>query len=484
MPDTLTFGRLVLCAAVAGLLAVQSHTLSARLRVPAPAFFLLAAAVAVRVAPGLSPSARTVERVVTLALLVILFDGGMSIGVARLRSVGGAVLTLGVLGTFATTAGAALLAHLLLGVDWYLAVLVATAVAPTDPAVVFSVLGEREVEGRSGTLLEGESGANDPVGIALMAALLGAGSLSGGAALHVGGTFLLQMAVGTAVGLVGGRLLLLLVRRVPVPGEGLHPVRVLVAAGALFGLATVLHGSGFLAVFLAGVVVGDERAPFKREVERFHAALASLAEVVAFAYLGLTVDLGVLVSRDVLVPGLVLGVLLAVVVRPLVGLPLLLPVRLTRGERAFVLLAGLKGAVPLLLGSLLLELDGGERLYGVVVVVVLVSVLVQGTLVPTAARRLGVGMRVVEAEPFAAGLRLRADPVGQRRLTVAAGSAADGTRVDALPGLAEGSWVAMVVRDGALLPVRGATRLEADDEVLLQLDPEQAAGTAEALFEA
>jgi cell volume regulation protein A len=235
-------------------------------------------------------------------------------------------------------------------------------------------------------------------------------------------------------------------------------------------------------VFLAGIVIGDERAPYKREIERFHSALASLAEVVAFAFLGATVSLSVLGRADVLVPGLVLALLVGAVVRPVVGLPLLLPSGLDRGENAFVLFAGLKGAVPLLLGSLLLPLRGGDRLYAVVVVVVLANVLVQGTLVPTVARLLRVQMRTVEPTPFAAGLRLRRDPVGERRLVVAPGSPAEGSAIDALPGLSEGTWISMVVRDGALVPPRGSTRLQVGDEVLVLVDPEEDDGAAERLF--
>lgn len=478
MPDSVTFGLLVLAASGAALLAVQSHRLSARLRVPTPAFFLLAAAVV----PGVTePQHRTVERVVTLALLVILFDGGLHIGARRARAAAPAILSLGVLGTFATVAGAALAVHLVVDIPWYASVLVATAIAPTDPAVVFSVLGQREIEGRSGTVLEGESGANDPVGIALMAALLSAGSLSGGALIEVLGTFALQMVVGAAVGVVGGRLLLRVMRS-PLPGEGLYAVRTLVAAGVLFGIATVAHGSGFLAVFVAGIVLGDERAPYKREVERFHSALASLGEVVAFAFLGFTVHLDVLAQTDVWLPGIAVGLLLAVVVRPLVGLPLLLPARLSRGENAFVLFAGLKGAVPLLLGSLLLQESGGERLYGVVVVVVLVSVLLQGSLVPYVAHRLGVRMQTVELEPFSLGVRLRDEPAGVFRLTVAVGSVADGTALRDLPGLAEGTWVSLVLRSGALVPVRGDTVLEPGDEVLVLVDEEQDPGPVQGLF--
>ncbi len=478
------FGLLVLSASGAALAAVQSQVVSQRLRIPAPALFLVAAALTVRFVPSVvEPSHGTVEHVVTVALLVILFDGGLGIGVRRMRTAAPTVLSLGVLGTFATVAGASLLVHAVVGVSWYLSVLVATAIAPTDPAVVFSVLGQREVEGRSGTVLEGESGANDPVGIALMAALLSAGSLSAGALGQVLGTFVLQMVVGAAVGVLGGRLLLLVMRRVPLPGEGLHAVRTLVGAGVLFGVATVAHGSGFLAVFLAGVVLGDERAPYKREIERFQSALASLAEVVAFAYLGLTVQLDALARTDVWVPGLVLGVLLAVLVRPVVGLPLLLGARLARGEQAFVLFAGLKGAVPLLLGSMLVPLAGGSRLYAVVVVVVLVSVLGQGTLVPTAARLLHVGMRMVAPEPFALGVRLQDEPEGAYRLTVARGSLADGTRIGQLPGLSEGTWVSLVVRNGALVPVRGDTRLDAGDQVLMLLDDQQDAAAVHACFE-
>jgi cell volume regulation protein A len=199
----------------------------------------------------------------------------------------------GVLGTFLTVIAGALLVHFAFGLAWYVSLLVATAVAPTDPAVVFSVLGQREVSGRSGTILEGESGANDPAGIALMASLITAGGLSAGAFAHVGGEFMFQMAVGVAAGVAGGRAVLWFTRRVRLPSEGLYPLRTLACVLLLFGIATLAHGSGFLAVFTAGIVLGDGRAPFKREIEAFHSALASLAEIVAFVVLGLTIDLGV-----------------------------------------------------------------------------------------------------------------------------------------------------------------------------------------------
>jgi cell volume regulation protein A len=394
--DAESFGLLVLLVSIAGLAALASHRLSERLLIPTPALFLAAAALAAQLVPDLhAPRLLTVERLVTVALVAILFDGGMQIGVRRFRAAAGTIAVVGVVGTFLTTAVIAVLAHLLFSLDWYLAVLLGTAVAPTDPAVVFSVLGQRDLVGRSRTIIEGESGANDPVGIALMSSLLAAGGLGTAAFGHVTGEFLLQMLVGATVGVIGGLGLHWALRKTPLAEEGLRPLRTLAAAMLLFGVATVAHGSGFLAVFVAGIAVGDGPWPHERQIRSFHSSLASLGEIVAFVVLGLTVDLGVLGHTDVWVPGLVLGGLLAVVVRPLVVGLCLVRTQLPRNERAFVLLAGLKGAVPVLLGTFLLaeHVDQAQRLYGIVVVVVIFSVVVQGGLVPTAVRRLHLPLR-------------------------------------------------------------------------------------------
>ncbi|MGH3397817.1 MAG: potassium/proton antiporter, partial [Streptosporangiaceae bacterium] len=474
MTDTQPFALLVLLTAVVGLVAVLSNRLSQRVKIPSPALVLVGAAIAVKVAPGLhAPPQQAVERVVTVALACILFDGGMHIGWSRFRSAAAPIAASGLLGTFLTVAATAVLVHVVVGQGWYVALLVGTAVAPTDPAMVFSVLGLREISGRSGTILEGESGANDPVGIALMTAVLAAGSLSWGAFGEIGGEFLLQMGLGAAVGVAGGLALLWFTRRVPLPGEGLYPLRTLASALLLYGVATLAHGSGFLAVFLAGIVLGDQRAPYKREVERFHSALASLAEIVAFAVLGLTVNLDILARASVWVPGVVIGAAVAFIIRPvLVGL-CLTPARLAGRERAFILFAGLKGAVPILLGSFLLaaHVPDAERLYGIVAVVVIFSVLVQGSFVPAAARLLRLPMRMIEPQPWALGVRLQDEPSGVHQLTVRAGSPADGRTVGDLAALPGEAWVSFVVRDGQLVPIREDTKLRAGDDLLVLADP-------------
>jgi potassium/hydrogen antiporter len=471
--DSYRFAGLVLIVAGAGLLAVLSNRLTERVRVPAPLLVLVAAAVAVNTVPDLHvPSEHLVERLVSLALVCILFDGGLHMGWPRFRAALAPIAMLGVLGTFLTVAAAAAFIHVVIGIDWFPALLVATAISPTDPAVVFSVLGQREVSGRSGTILEGESGANDPVGIALMASLVTAGGLSAGAFAHIAGEFALQMVVGALVGVLGGRAMLWFMRAVPLPGEGLYPLRTAACALIVFGIATLAHGSGFLAVFVAGILLGDARAPYKREVERFHSALASLGEIVAFVMLGLTVDLHELTHTDVWVPGLVIGVVVAAVVRPVVVGLCLVPARLRSNETRFVQFAGLKGAVPILLGSFILAagVSGAERLYGIVVVVVVFSVLVQGSLVPTVANLLQLPMRTVSQEPWAVGVRLAEEPEGVHLLTITAGAPADGHRIEDLAALPEDAWISIVVRDNRLLPVRGDSRLQAGDEVLVIAD--------------
>jgi cell volume regulation protein A len=332
---------------------------------------------------------------------------------------------------------------------------------------VFSVLGRREVSGRTGTLLEGEAGANDPVGIALMVAILGSTGAGWGAVAHGALEFGLQMVLGIAFGLAGGIGLRWLLRHLPMPNEALYPLRAVAFALLLYGVTTAAHGSGFLAVLLAGILVGDTRAPYKREIERFASAAGSLSEIVAFGVLGLSIPAADAFANGRAWTGLGLAALLIFVVRPvLVGL-LLLPMRLRRGERAFVLWSGLKGAVPILLGTYVLAegVPYADRIYAVVFVVVLVSVVVQGGLVPTFARLWKVPMRVLEPEPWALGMRFRDEPEGLHRYIVAAGSAADGATIGDLP-LDEDVWISMISRDGRLVQVRGNTALEAGDEVL------------------
>jgi cell volume regulation protein A len=475
MAATGRLGLIVLVIGLAGTAAVLSNRLSARLRVPAPAFFLVAAAVVAELLPAVALPVSVVQPTVTVALAIILFDGGLHIGWRKFRSADAAIAWTGVAGTLVTAAGVALAARFVAGLDWRSSLLLGTAVSATDPAVVFSVFGRREIAGRTGTLLEGESGANDPVGISLLAALLASHGSAGAVAGHVAAQFAEQMGIGTAIGVAGGLALLAFMRRVPLPSEGLYSPRVLAGVLAIFGLAVVAQGSGFLAVFAAGIVIGDADAPYMGEIRRFHSSLASLAEITAFVMLGLTAGLASLGDLGTWTAGLAIAALLALVIRPvLVGL-VALPVRLSRAERVFFAWTGLKGAVPVLLGTMIISSGspGAARVYGIIFVIVAFSVTIQGGLVPALAHRLRIPLRMVEPEPWSLGVRFATEPEGMHRYRVTPGSPADGTQVgDLLCG--EYAWISLIIRNGSLAPVTPETALQPDDDVLLLAAPEEA----------
>jgi potassium/hydrogen antiporter len=395
--DELTvFGAIVLVVSGGLLLAMLAGKLGERFPIPEPALFLVLAAVASDVFPELGErvSILEVERIGVVALIVILFNGGMLVGWRRFRVAAVPIFSVGVLGTFATAGIIAVVAHYLFDFEWITAGVLGAALAPTDPAVMFSVLGNKDIGGRTGTILEGESGVNDPVGIALMIGMIELATQDDASFWIVVEEFSVEMAVGLVIGLLGAAAMRPLLR-ISLPNPGLYPIRTLAAAGALYGVASIAHGSGFLAVFIAGIALGDADVPFREEIERFHRSLASLAEVVVFVALGLTVDVTEVVTSWRFLEGAAFAAILALVARPLAVGPLLAPVGMTRNERLFVIWGGLRGAVPILLAAfaLLGGVDESERVYEIVFVVVAFSVIVQGGSIPFVARRLGVPMR-------------------------------------------------------------------------------------------
>lgn len=381
----------VLAALVFQRVAERSH-------IPAPVVFLVVSAAASDVFTPLRTvlSPTDVSWIASAALMVILFDGGVSLGWRRVKSVLGPVAVLAGGATVAAAGVMALAAHAVLALGWATSAAVGVALAPTDPAVVFSVIREGGLRERPRTILEAESGFNDPVAIALMVGVV--------AAVHDGSPWLStvvttlarELAVGLAVGFAGAWLAIRVLKHLTEPRETLQPIVALSAAGLIFGTAATLHGSGFLAVFVAGLVLGDADTTVGDDVRAFHSELASLAEVVVFVSLGLTVHLAALGFGGV-VDGLVLTAILLVLARFPVALALLGPLRVSPGERVFVAWAGLRGAVPILLASLALigDIADARRIYGLVFVVVATSVLVQGMTMPRMVARLRVGQNSV-----------------------------------------------------------------------------------------
>ena len=409
-------------------------------------------------------SIQQVERLTVVALVIILFDGGLHIGLGRFRR-SGLIVALGVLGTFATAGLVAVAAHYLLGLDWIFAGLIGVAIAPTDPAVTFSVFGSREIRGRAGTILEGEAGVNDPVGIALMIGMIELATHDDAGFSIIVSEFAIEMALGLVVGIGGALALLPVMRHVRLTGPALYPIRVLAGAGIIYGLAAVVGGSGFLAAFVAGVLLGDAAAPrrarsrassppspgWRRSQPSWRSGSRSASGASSPGRRGSTASC----SRFCWHSSLARSRSFRSSFR--------------RGSHAESASsspgAGLKGAVPILLGALALlsDVDDAERLYGIVFIVVLFSVVVQGASVPMVARRLRIPFRRVDH-----------DLAEVLEFVVRDDAFASGRRIADLP-LGERAWVGVLIRDERPRAISGSVVLEPGDRVHVYCQPEDAA---------
>jgi potassium/hydrogen antiporter len=387
-----------LLLAAAGLLLGASALLSrAATRVGLPVAFLFLGVGMLAGSDGIGGIAfedyALAFRLGSCALVLILFDGGLNTPLAVVRPVAAPAVVLataGVAGTAAVTAAAARL--LFADVSWTFALLVGAVVSSTDAAAVFSVLrgsGTRLRE-RVASTLEVESGLNDPMAVILTLALTE--SLATGAPLgwQAVGEVALQLAVGALLGVLLGTVAARLVRAVRLSIPGLVPVLTVGCALLTFGLTTLVHGSGFLAVYLAGMAVGRERLSDRAGLLRVHDGLAWLAQVVMFLVLGLLVFPSRLAA--VAVPGTVLALVLAFLARPLVVFLCLLPFRYSWKERLYVGWVGLRGAVPIILATfpVLARVPRSDALFNVVFFAVVVSGLLPGATVSRVSRWLGV----------------------------------------------------------------------------------------------
>ncbi len=376
---------------VAGLLALALALapFAHRVGLPGPAAFLAVGIVAGLVGgiPTDGLDALPLEEIGALALFAILFQGGLSTGYQAWRSVARPVIALGLPGTAATAAGLAVLGHYVLGLDWSLAVLCGIALSPTDPAAVYATLRAGGSRTKARVVLEGESGFNDPVGISLMVvavAMLASDDTGVGDGVV---RFIEELLIGLAGGVVGAVALVALLVATPRLEQGLQAVAILIGA-VLIGAATAtLHGSGFLAVYVAGLLLADRWA---RQDGRQHAVpegVAAAAEPLLFGLLG-AVFAPLVVGGDIW-KGICLTLATVFLVRPLVSAACLARSQLTRAERVLVSWGGLKGAVPLLLAAYagLEALPETERTEAIVLVATAASILVQGATLRLVASR-------------------------------------------------------------------------------------------------
>lgn len=416
-----------------------------------------------------------VFRLGTVALVLILFDGGLNTAMRCIRSSlgpAGLLATVGVAGT----AGALAVIGRLLGLSWPEALLIGAIVSSTDAAAVFAVLrgGSLRVKDKVRSTLEVESCVNDPMAVILTVALVESvrlGQSGGSWAWSLLYTVPIQLVVGGLVGVGVGLFTRLILTRVRLSTGGLYPVITLSAAFLAFGAATLAFGSGFLAVFACGVVLGNGPLPFRAGLVRVHDAVAWMSQVSMFLILGL------LVFPSQLLPvagiGLALGLGLALLARPLVVALCLLPFRWPLREIGYVSWVGIRGAVPIILATfpVMAQIPGAERIFHIVFFIVVVSALIPGASIVPLTRKL----RLDDPEPPAPAAALELHSLRQmngeihvyqiREQVIVCGEPLSQVRFP------DGAAAIMVVRGQEIMAARGYTVMQPGDHVYVFCKP-------------
>ncbi|MGI2012007.1 potassium/proton antiporter [Shewanella oncorhynchi] len=468
--------QIILLAAILIILGILSSKLSARLGLPVLVLFLMVGMLAGEDGPGgiVFDNAQIAHALGSLALAIILFDGGLQTPIASIKQVwkpASVLATLGVLVTAMITGAAA---AYILDVSLLYGLLIGAIVGSTDAAAVFSLLRNAgiHINPRLKATLEIESATNDPMAIFLTVGLLEV--MVKGLEPETGllMLFIQQMGIGSAVGLAAGWLSVRIINRIHLTTSGLYPVMVAAFGLLSFGVAANLGGSGFLAIFIAGVVIGNSRFVFQRSTFLFHDGLAWLGQIVMFVFLGLLINPSSLL--DVWQEGLMIAIVLTLIARPLSVIPVLKIFGFNAREITLVSWVGLRGSVPIILAiyPLIYGLPGASLIFSVVFFVVLISATIQGSTLPWVARALG----LTEPPPATPAATLEITALGDVDADIVEyqlgdTSRASGRRLSQM-ALPDGTVVAMITRGNNVIPPRGSTFLYAGDHLFIVMKPD------------
>ena len=416
--------------------------------------------------------AELVQNVGVVALLFILLEGGLTTKPTDLKLAALPGLLLATVGVMLTAGITAAGVWLFLDVDLVTAGLIGAVVGSTDAAAVFSMMRTTPLPRRTAALLRVESGSNDPIAVMLTVGLLA--TLDQGATAGQWVWFaLVQLVGGGIVGGAVGMSAVVMLRRLTLALEGLYPITIAAFGALAYGLAVTIGASGFVAVYLTGVLVGALLPRQRRAILGFHEALANAAEIGLFLLLGLLVFPSQLPA--VALPALLVAAVLTVVARPAAVWTCTLGQRYGWRERTVLSMGGLKGAVPIVLATFPLTagVDGADLIFDVVFFVVLVSVLIQGVALLPTVRRLGFEERQPAWAPVAEALPLEGIEIDLIELHVTADMTVAGRRLTEL-AIPDGSIVTAVVRNDQVIVPRGDTQILADDVLLITAQRDRA----------
>ena len=457
----------VLVGSAVTLLAILAVRVSSRAGLPSLLLYLLMGVVLGESAIGIRfENAELAHALGFAALAIILAEGGLTTSWGEVRPampLGGSLATVGVALSVAVVAVGS---HVLLGLPWELAVLLGAVTSPTDAAAVFSVLRVLPLPRRLTGALEAESGLNDAPTVVLVT-LISSGAWRDHSPLVSVGVVGYELAVGLLVGVLVGFGGAWLMRRAALPSSGLYPISVLVLTLLGYGAAAAIHASGFAAVYVAALVLGNMELPHRVATRSFAEGVAWLAQIGLFVMLGLLLSPG-RIGWSTVGLALLAGLVLTFVARPLSVWASAALSDLTWREKAFLSWAGLRGAVPIVLTTIPLAegVEGAERLFDLVFVMVVIYTLLTGPTLPTVARVLKVARR---SEPR--GLDVEAAPLDRvaadlLQVTIAPSSKMHGVEVGELR-LPRGSSVSLIIRGGEILVPERRTVLRHGDDLLV-----------------
>lgn len=467
-------GHLILVAGALLAAGLVASFLAARLRVPSLVLFLgLGMLVGSQGLGWISfDNYRLAETIGVIALVLILFEGGLTSGLLQLRPVLGAVASLATVGTVITALLVGLAAAALFGFSVKDGLLLGAILSSTDGAAIFAVLRGSTLSRRLARTLEGESGFNDPMAIVLVLGFIDLLTKAGYGAGNMIVLLIRELGIGLVIGGIVGLAAVRAIRRAKLATAGLYPVASLAVAGLAYGGADALHGSGFLAVYLAGLIIGSSTIPAERTIVTFHEGLGWVAQVALFLTLGLLVfpdDLPAVALK-----GTVLALALVFVARPVAVSVATLPFAYNWRERLILGWAGLRGAVPVVLAifPVIASVPHSLKFFDIVFYAVLVSTVLQGATFEGLARRLGLTTtEPALPRPLSESGTIRRLGAEVLEHSIEPGDEIAGRHVREL-GLPRDAVVSVIVRQGRAIPPRGSTRLRAGDELHLLISEE------------
>lgn len=465
--SVLSTDSFILLLAFLFIVGVLTTRFSTRLGVPSLIFFIMVGMIMGSDVLGIVyfDNAAMTQMIGVIALVIILFEGGLQTNWKDVRPVIVPSLSLATLGVLITSGIVAIAAKWILGLDWLEAILFGAIVGSTDAAAVFAVLKGHNVSPKLGSTLEAESGSNDPMAVFLTVAMIELITLPDASILKLIGDFFLQMGLGLILGIIFGRIAVKALNSINLDSSGLYPVFATAFALLTYGLTAFLNGSGLLAVYIAAIIIGNAEIAYRHSIFRFSEGFAWMMQILMFVILGLLVFPTELFSMDILIQGLLISVILMLVARPVAVFISTIKMNYSQKERIFLSWAGLKGAVPIILATfpLLAGIENSHKMFNVVFFVVLTSALIQGATIPKLANKLGLnGPKKTTPMQSLELVSLGKADAEMIEYEMESDSAIVGKTLMDIP-FPEGTLVNAIIRDGKLTAPTGNTAILAGD---------------------